>query len=82
VSDRWNIRGHIIVFNCILEIIGIAILGFAHRPYVRYFGAYLITGGSNSNVPASMTYQANNIVGQWKRAFTSASMVAMGGSYT
>lgn len=26
-----------------------------------------------------MTYQQNNIVGQWKRAFTSANMVAMGG---
>jgi DMSO reductase anchor subunit len=26
-----------------------------------------------------MTYQANNVVGQWKRAFTSANMVAMGG---
>jgi hypothetical protein len=81
ISDRWIIRGHIIVFNCALEIIGIAILGFAGRPYVRYFGVFLITGGSNSNVPASMTYQANKIVGQWKRMFTSASMVAMGGTY-
>lgn len=81
ISDRWNKRGHIIVFNCVLEIIGIAVLGFASQPYVRYFGAFLITGGANSNVPASMTYQANNIVGQWKRAFTSASMVAMGGMY-
>ena len=26
-----------------------------------------------------MTYQANNVVGQWKRAFTSANMVAFGG---
>ena len=79
VSDRFNIRGHIIVFNCVLEIIGVAVLGFASQPYVRYFGAFLITGGSNSNVPASMTYQANNVVGQWRRAFTSATIVAAGG---
>lgn len=26
-----------------------------------------------------MTYQANNVVGQWKRAFTSATLVAAGG---
>ena len=72
-------RGHILVFNCVLEFIGIAVLGYAEQPYVRYFGAFLLVAGANSNVPASMTYQANNVVGQWKRAFTSASMVAMGG---
>ncbi|KAI5359824.1 Putative major facilitator superfamily, MFS transporter superfamily [Septoria linicola] len=79
ISDKYNIRGHIIVFNCILEIIGVAVLGYAEQPYVRYFGAFLITGGANSNVPASMTYQANNVVGQWRRAFTPATIVAMGG---
>lgn len=79
ISDKYQIRGHIIIFNCVLEIIGIALLGYAGDPYVRYFGAFLITGGSNSNVPASLTYQANNVVGQWKRAFTSATIVAMGG---
>ncbi|KAK5163617.1 uncharacterized protein LTR77_010566 [Saxophila tyrrhenica] len=56
VSDKTNWRGHIIVFNSVLMIIG-----------------------ANSNVTASMTYQQNNVVGQWKRAFTSANMVAMGG---
>lgn len=79
ISDRFVIRGHILAFNCVLQIIGVAVLGFATQPYVRYFGAFLITGGSNGNVPASMTYQANNIVGQWRRAFTSATIVAAGG---
>ena len=50
------------IFNCLVEIAGVAILGFARLPYVRYFGAFLITGGANSNVPLSMTYQANNVV--------------------
>lgn len=79
ISDKYNKRAHILLFNCFLEIIGIAVLGFAQQPYVRYFGAFLVTGGVNANVPASMTYQANNIVGQWKRAFASATMVAAGG---
>jgi hypothetical protein len=35
--------------------------------------------GANSNIPASMTYQANNIRGHWKRAFCSATLVGMGG---
>jgi nitrate/nitrite transporter NarK len=79
ISDRYQARGIIIVFNAVLEILGIALLGYAKQPYVRYFGAYLVIAGANSNVCASMTYQANNVVGQWKRAFTSATIVAAGG---
>ena len=79
ISDKFNVRAHILIFNGCLEIIGIGILGYADQPYVRYFGAFLIVGGANSNVPAALTYQANNVVGQWKRAFTSATIVAMGG---
>ena len=50
-------------------------------PYsnVRYFGVFLTTAGANSNIPATMSYQANNIRGQWKRAFCSAILVGMGG---
>jgi MFS family permease len=40
---------------------------------------FLTTAGANSNVPAVMSYQANNIRGQWKRAFCSATLVGMGG---
>ena len=46
---------------------------------MRYFGVFLVTAGANANVPSAMTYQANNIRGQWKRAFCSASLVGMGG---
>jgi hypothetical protein len=42
-------------------------------------GVFLTTAGANSNVPAVMSYQANNIRGQWKRAFCSATLVGMGG---
>merc|ERR1711939_1241368 len=30
-------------------------------------------------IPAAMAYQANNIRGQWKRAFASATLVGFGG---
>ncbi|KAK3701553.1 hypothetical protein LTR37_015407 [Vermiconidia calcicola] len=79
ISDKYNTRGAFLVFNALLQITGVAVLGFATPPYARYFGAYLITAGANSNVPISISYQSNNIVGQWKRAFVSANMVAMGG---
>ncbi|KAK0625286.1 major facilitator superfamily domain-containing protein [Bombardia bombarda] len=78
-SDKYRMRGAVIVFNMMLCIIGLPIMGFHPNANVRYFGVFLVTAGANSNVPAAMTYQANNIRGQWKRAFASASFVAFGG---
>jgi hypothetical protein len=69
----------VLLFNATIEIIGIAVLGFAGNSSVRYFGAFLLVGASNANVPAALTYQGVNIVGQWKRAFCSATIVGMGG---
>jgi MFS family permease len=78
-GDKYHLRGPIIIFNMVLCIIGVAIMGFHKNPNVRYFGVFLTTAGANSNVPATMSYQANNIRGQWKRAFCSATLVGMGG---
>ena len=36
------------------------------------------TSPGNANCPALLTYQSNNIRGQWKRAFTSATLVGGG----
>jgi len=79
LSDRWRLRGPIVVGNATLSIIGLPIMGFASTPAVRYFGVFLTAMGANSNIPAAMTYQANNIRGHWKRAFCSATLVGMGG---
>ncbi|KAL8686939.1 MAG: hypothetical protein Q9218_006756, partial [Villophora microphyllina] len=46
---------------------------------VRYFGVFLLTAGSNANVPTALAYQANNIRGQWTRAFSSALFVGFAG---
>lgn len=78
-GDRFHVRGPIIAFNMLLCVIGLPIMGFASNSGVRYFGVFLVTAGANSNVPATMSYQANNIRGQWKRAFTSATLVGFGG---
>ncbi|PVI06724.1 phthalate transporter-like protein [Periconia macrospinosa] len=79
ISDKYRTRGPIIIFNMVLCLIGLPIMGFASSPAVRYFGVFLVTAGANSNVPAAMTYQANNIRGQWKRAFCSVTLVGFGG---
>ncbi|OAG43492.1 hypothetical protein AYO21_02429 [Fonsecaea monophora] len=79
VGDRYRVRGPIIVFNCLACIIGLPIMSLAKLSGVRYFGVFLVTAGSNSNTPCAVAYQANNIRGQWKRAFSSASLIAAGG---
>ncbi|KAM5356594.1 hypothetical protein ACJ41O_003240 [Fusarium nematophilum] len=79
VGDKYHIRGPIIVFNKVLCLIGLPIMGWAESANVRYFGVFLVTAGANSNIPAAMAFQANNIRGQWKRAFCSATLVGFGG---
>lgn len=61
VGDRYKVRGPIVIFNMILCLVGIPIMGFHKSAAVRYFGVFLVTAGANSNVPAVMSYQANNI---------------------
>ncbi|KAF2794141.1 phthalate transporter-like protein [Melanomma pulvis-pyrius CBS 109.77] len=79
IGDKYHVRGPIICFNMLLCIIGLPIMGFHKNPNIRYFGVFLTTAGANSNIPAAMSYQANNIRGQWKRAFCSATLVGFGG---
>ncbi|KAH7309515.1 major facilitator superfamily transporter [Stachybotrys elegans] len=78
-GDKYRMRGPIVVVNMLLAIIGLFIMAFHSSAAVRYFGTFLVTGGANANVPLVLTWQANNIRGQWKRAFSSAVTVAAGG---
>lgn len=42
-------------------------------------GVFLATAAANANIPCILTWQANNIRGQWKRALCSATLVGAGG---
>ncbi|KAH7363352.1 high-affinity nicotinic acid transporter [Plectosphaerella cucumerina] len=79
LGDKYHVRGPIIVINMLFALVGLPIMGFHPNANVRYFGVFLTTAGANSNIPAVMAYQANNIRGQWKRAFCSATLVSFGG---
>lgn len=80
VGDRYNLRGPVIVFNCVTLIIGFVLLGFTSNLAARYVGTFLATGAYISNWAALSTYQANNIAGQWKRVFTAAAVAALNGA--
>lgn len=78
-ADKLHLRGPFILFNAILGLIGIPLLGFATNIGARYFGVFLAVTSANANIPCILTFQANNIRGQWKRALCSATLVGTGG---
>jgi sugar phosphate permease len=53
-------------------------LGFTENNGSRFFGLFLTCCGAGANCPAILTYQANNIRGQWKRALSSATLIGGG----
>ncbi|KAE8454444.1 hypothetical protein EG329_000066 [Mollisiaceae sp. DMI_Dod_QoI] len=77
-GDKWHLRGPIIVFNAAMGVLGLGLLGYTHNQGVKYFGVFLATIACNANCPALVTYQANNVRGQWKRALTSATLIGGG----
>lgn len=79
IGDKFRVRGPIIMFNMLLCLIGLPMMGWATSVAIRYLGVFFVTAGANSNIPATMAFQANNIRGQWKRAFCSVTLVGFGG---
>ncbi|KAF2464913.1 major facilitator superfamily protein [Lindgomyces ingoldianus] len=78
-SDKYKTRGPVLCFLCLISLIGIPIMGFVKNPWGQYVGVFITVAGTNSAIPSVMAYQANNIRGQWRRAFCSASLTGIGG---
>lgn len=62
-------------------IVGFLVFGLpaSSQVAVRYVGTFLATGAYVSNWAALNAFQANNIVGQWKRVATAATVTAFNG---
>ncbi|KAF9894002.1 hypothetical protein FE257_008973 [Aspergillus nanangensis] len=68
------------VLACLWMLLtGLSLLGFTKPTASRFAGAFLATAAGSANLPATLTWQANNVRGQWKRALTSALSVGAGG---
>ncbi|KAL4966538.1 major facilitator superfamily domain-containing protein [Aspergillus stella-maris] len=78
VADKWRIRGPIVAINAAMGLLGLGLLGYVDSPAPRYFGVFLATIAGNANCPALVSWQSNNIRGQWKRALTSATLIGGG----
>ncbi|KIW74783.1 hypothetical protein Z517_11553 [Fonsecaea pedrosoi CBS 271.37] len=78
-SDKYHTRGPVLVTLALVSLAGLPIMGWAKNPWVRYFGVFVTVAGANSAIPSIMAYQGTNIRGQWRRAFCSAALTAIGG---
>ncbi|KAF3403250.1 hypothetical protein DPV78_003751 [Talaromyces pinophilus] len=79
-SDKIRLRSPMIYLNCMASITGLCLMEWGPSAGVQYFGAILTCAGCSANIPSIMVFQANNIRGQWKRAFCSASLIGLGGT--
>ena len=79
LADKYHIRGPHVAFNSLVSICGLCLLAWTKSAGSQYFGIFLVAAGSNAQIPCVMAWQANNIRGQWKRAFSSASLITLGG---
>lgn len=77
LGDHYHVRGPSFIANSLIALIGFPIMGLAASSGARSFGVFLVTAGTNANIPTALAYQANNTRGQWKRAFCSALFVAL-----
>lgn len=78
-SDRFRLRAPFIAGSALICLAGLLIVGYADTIAVRFFGSFLVVGGSQANVPAVLAYAANNVLGHSKRAIMSAVVIGMGG---
>lgn len=78
-ADRFKTRAPFMVFNACLSLIGLPLMGFAKSNGARMVGVFLTVAGANANVPTAMAWQANNVRGQWTRAFSSATLLICDG---
>jgi len=79
ISDKTHMRTPFIALSSLVCIVGLTVAAYAPQAGVRYFGTFLVIAGTQSNVPAVITYSQNNILGNSKRAFTSALVIGFGG---
>ena len=78
MSDRTRLRAPWIALSCILVIVGLLITAYAPTHTAQYFGIFVATAGAQSNIPAMLTYQANNIRTHSKRSVGTALQVGFG----
>ncbi|KAI8712227.1 hypothetical protein NCS52_01320400 [Fusarium sp. LHS14.1] len=79
LADKMKMRGPFVVFQGLIGIIGLCMTGFLDSPTPRYIGTFMGVAGANGLVVTTLAWQANNIVGDSRRAVSTAILISMSG---
>ncbi|KAI2605593.1 MFS general substrate transporter [Hypoxylon sp. NC1633] len=77
LSDRFRVRGMIMLGSLPLAIIGYAVIANTNDNKVKYGMTFMMATGLYSSVPPVLGWLSNNSAGHYKRATTSALQLAI-----
>ncbi|KAI0173148.1 MFS general substrate transporter [Hypoxylon sp. FL1284] len=77
VSDRFRVRGPVMLCSLPLAIVGYAVIANTNNDKVKYGMTFLMATGLYSSVPPVLGWLSNNSAGHYKRATTSALQLAI-----
>lgn len=78
VSDKYHTRWPVLCSQAVTGIVGLAVLGFAKPPGVRYFGLFLAVIGCQGNIPSTIAYAQSQTPRIENRGIVSATMISIG----
>lgn len=78
LSEKYKMRAPFIMASSTLAIVGYIILLSAEHPGVSYVGIHFATGGIYPATAIVLSWPANNVSGQTKRATATALMISVG----
>lgn len=84
-ADKLRMRGPFVIFQGVIGIVGLCMTGFLKDPTPRYIGTFLGVAAANGFVVTTLAWQANNLIGDAKRAISTALMISasgLGGIYS
>lgn len=76
-SDRFQLRGVLMLCTLPVAIVGYAGIAFVTDPRVKYGMTMLMATGMYCSVPPVLSWLSNNSAGHYKRATTSALQLAI-----
>jgi hypothetical protein len=79
LADKYHVRGLPVIGQGLFGIIGLCMTGFLDAPVPRYIGTFLGYAGAIGLVVTSMSWMANNLRGDGKRAIATAVMISVSG---
>jgi predicted MFS family arabinose efflux permease len=78
LAERTKRRAPFIIGSSALAIVGYVILITSHQPGLSYAGTILAAGGIYSAIAVVLSWPANNVSGQTKRATATAMQISIG----